>query len=497
MSPAPTQYPLWIAAVVAAFGVCLIALGLVRPAPPPGGDQHARAPSEQLLERHQRALAVLRTAGVTGKVAIADFSDGLGISVTQHVEDGSVLMRIPESMALDTGRTRSCRDGNEEPATLDCQIERAVASAVSAKEATTLTGLIVLLVMERRRGIAGDFAEDSTTDVLATFPALPWQRDNGLFAIDEEEFRIFSTGTSMAGWRESALKVVSIAHDFMIDKLPHLEEVKIDEVRWAYLMLQSHAQWAEEEAPSGLELPPSVLFLLPLFLARPTPEWQHGVKLRHNKEEGSYEVVATHVMRPGDEVHYVDRRLSDASVLSFQGLWLTGRHRMRLTLNVSAAKKDPATLPVLQKYGCAAQPLYLYVMQQKSVDNQFMGCMRLLALAANATRLQRAEKKGWFDRWPVTGMVDQKTEAAATELGINALQQVLSRLGSSSAQMRQRFGGDTAAARPTVHVREAETMIVVGLLKSMKELQLVSSSEYLFEALKEDGGRDNRARGRG
>merc|ERR1719161_1609923 len=79
-------------------------------------------------------------------------------------------------------------------------------------------------------------------------------------------------------------------------------------------------------------------------------------------------------------------------------------------------------------------------------------------------------------------------EVAATELGIGALQQVLARMGSSSAQMRQRFGGDTAAARPTVHVREAETMIVVGLLKSMKELQLVSSNEYLFETLRNSPG---------
>jgi len=198
-------------------------------------------------------------------------------------------------------------------------------------------------------------------------------------------------------------------------------------------------------------------------------------------------------MRPGDEVHFVDRRLSDASMLCFQGLWLTGRHRMRLSLNVSGVRRDPASHTLLQKFGCAAQPLNLYVIQQKSVDAQFMSCMRLLALASNATRLNRADKKGWLDRWPVTRMIDQKTEAAATEIGINALQQVLTRLGSSSAHMRQRFGDDTAAARPTVHVREAETMIVVSLLKSMKELQLVSSSEYLFEALKEsDGGRGTR-----
>lgn len=200
-----------------------------------------------------------------------------------------------------------------------------------------------------------------------------------------------------------------------------------------------------------------------------------------------YEAVATHDMQPGDEVHFVDRRLSDASVLSFQGLWLTSRHRMRLSLNVSTVKRDPATQSVLHQRGCGSQPLHLYVIQQKSVDAHFMSCMRLLALAANATRLKRAEKKGWMDRWPVTGMVDQKTEATATELGIGALQQVLGRLGSSSSQMRQRFGHDTAAARPTVHVREAETMIVVSLLKSMKELQLVSSSEYLFEALQSDG----------
>jgi len=34
-------------------------------------------------------------------------------------------------------------------------------------------------------------------------------------------------------------------------------------------------------------------------------------------------------------------------------------------------------------------------------------------------------------------------------------------------------------------VREAETMVVVSLLKSMKELQLVSSNEYLFEAVRD------------
>merc|ERR1712072_751471 len=105
----------------------------------------------------------------------------------------------------------------------------------------------------------------------------------------------------------SAVNATAAAHAFITEKLSHLIEVSADEVRWAYLMLQSRAQWAEEsepDVPTGLELPAGVLFLWPLFLARRTPEWQHGVRLRHDKEARVYEVVATHAMRPGDEVHF-------------------------------------------------------------------------------------------------------------------------------------------------------------------------------------------------
>lgn len=498
MASSLTQYPLLIALLVAIFGVCLIYFGLV--SPDPGSDQATKAPREQLQQRHQRALAALRRSGVSGPVDIVDFGDGLGLGVTQNVEAGAVLLRVPESMALDVGQSRSCVQGEHDEATLACQVERAVASAVASNELSRLSGLIVLLLAERRRGLLEGFDVDAVTDVLTTLPELTWQRENGMFAVDEDEFRIFGTGTSMEGWRDAAMEATAVPHMFMNEKLPQMGEVSMDEVRWAYLMLQWHAQWAEEGAsdiPAGLELPLDVRFLWPLFLARPTPEWQHGVRLRHNQDAQVYEVLASHPMRSGDEVHFVDRRLSDASVLCFQGLWLTARHRMRLSLNVSSARRDDEAMPILQEYGCASQPLHLYVMQQKSVDNKFMSCMRMIALAANATRLRRAIKKGWLERWPVTGMVDQRTEATATELGIGSLQQVLNRLGSSSAQMRQRYGGDTAAARPTVHVREAETMIVVGLLKSMKELQLVSSSEYLFEALREsETGKADSGQGR-
>lgn len=476
---------------MAVCGVCLVFFGWpFRSVASPGGHQQARAPRVQLQERHQRALAGLQSSGLTGIVGIVDFGDGLGLAVTQDVEIDGVLMRVPESMAFDVGKARSCIQGEaEEPAMLDCQIERAVVSAVAANEASQLTGMLALLVMERRRGSAPGLRADSTTEVLATLPEPSWQKENGIFAVDEDEFKIFGTGTSMEGWRDVAVNATAQAQAFISDKLPHLEEVSLEEIRWAYLMLHSRVQWAEEfDISSSLELPQGALFLWPLFLARPTPEWEHGVRLRHDEDAKMYEVIATHAMRPGDEVHFVDRRLSDASVLCFQGLWLNGRHRMRLSLNVSAARRDPEAQTTLNQYGCGSQPLHLYVMAQKSVDAHFMSCMRMLALAANATKLRRAEGKGWMNRWPVTGMVDQKTEAAATELAINVLQQVLARIGSSSALMKQRFGADTAAARPTVHVREAETMIVVGLLKSMKELHMVSGNEYLFEALRDTEG---------
>ncbi|CAE8623826.1 unnamed protein product [Polarella glacialis] len=195
------------------------------------------------------------------------------------------------------------------------------------------------------------------------------------------------------------------------------------------------------------------------------------------------------------QILFLDPRLSDASALCFRGVWLTARHRARLRLNVASAKRDPKSQPILQKYGCAAQPLALYVKAERSVDPFFLSCMRMLVLAQNVTKLQRAELKGWMEAWPETIPLDQRTEAAAAALAVDVLQQALDRMGSSSAEMRQRFGGDTVAARPTVHVREAETMVIVGLLKSMKELAVLTSHEYLFEALKESQ-RADRKKGR-
>eukprot|EP00929_Paragymnodinium_shiwhaense_P119027 TRINITY_DN90914_c0_g1_i1.p1 TRINITY_DN90914_c0_g1~~TRINITY_DN90914_c0_g1_i1.p1 ORF type:complete len:515 (+),score=56.92 TRINITY_DN90914_c0_g1_i1:119-1663(+) len=496
MVPGPSQCPLFMAAVVAACGVALIVFSSVWPASPATGDHDLS--SEHLYERYIRALAELKRAGMTGGIDVIDYGDGLGLGVSQSMSEGSVLLRIPETLSLDTARTRSCTEEQtlvgrfvKDDSPADCQIERAVVSGVARGDISRLTGLITLLIMERRRGkTSGLPASQVAAAALDIFPDMSWMAENGLFAIDGEEFRIVSTGTSMESWQQAAVNETIRAREFaqktLAAKLGSDVKLSMEEVRWAYLMLHAYGQWVEDDGmDEGLGMPSHILFLWPLFLARPTPEFQHGVQLRHDPEKHVYEVVTPRALRYGEEIHFVDRRLSDASALSYRGLQLIGQHRAHITFNVSGAARDAEAQQTLDRFGCGAQPLRLYLTAQKTVDPHFISCMRMLALASNASKLQRAEKAGWLDTWPDTGMVDRKTELQASELAVSALQGALQRLGSSNAEIRQRFGSDPLARRPTVRVRESESMILLGLLKSMKELQLVGSNEYLFEALKD------------
>lgn len=488
----PVNYPLVTAALVAVCGVSLIVFSSVMPASVPGSEP-PRASRKQLHENHVQALLELRRVGVAGGVDVVDFGDGLGLGATQSLEPGDVLLSIPESLALGVDRARSCSSdappavGSTEADPLDCRVERVVVQAVAQQEVTRLTGLIALLVMERRRGLVPGLEPAATSAVLAVLPEPAWVADNGIFALDPEEFRVLGVGTSMEGWRDAAVNATNHAHAFLQKSLePFLGEITLEEVRWAYLVLHAHGQWVEDDGlDDGIEFPDKVLFLWPFLLARSTPEWGHGVQLRYSPARRAYEATVTRSLYQGDEVLFVDRRLSDASALCFRGLWLNGQHRARISLDVSGVPRDPLSQPLLQKYGCGTQPLRFYLQARKVIDPHFLSCMRLLALAGNVSRVERVERNGWMNAWPDTSAANRQSEAAAADLAISSLQQALQRLGGSGADIRQRFGSDPLAARPTMRVREAETMIVVSLLKSMKELQLLSGNEYLFEALRD------------
>lgn len=354
---------------------------------------------------------------------------------------------------------------------------------------------MILLVMERRRSLdlLPDLEQTPVSSVLLALPETSWQNQSGIFSLEAEEFALLSVGTSMESWQHIAINETTLAHVFIQKHLADQvgSDVAIEELRWAYLILHAYGHWAANDplGDDGSDLPSSVLFVWPLILARGTPEWDHGVQLRHDKERQIYEVIAPRAMRLGDEVHFVDRRLSDASVLCFRGLQLMGRHRVRLSLNVSSMPRDPASQPILDEFGCGGQPLSLYVTQAKgaeAIDPLFMGCMRMISLARNASKLRRAARIGWLSEWPDTKMIDQRTELAAAELALNALQPVLNRLATNTLEIQRRFGEDSIAMHPTIRVREAETAIFVNLVKAMKELQLVSHNEYLFEALQHE-----------
>ncbi|CAJ1426937.1 unnamed protein product, partial [Effrenium voratum] len=184
-------------------------------------------------------------------------------------------------------------------------------------------------------------------------------------------------------------------------------------------------------------------------------------------------------MGPEEELLFLDPQLTDATALSFRGLWLTTQHRAQLKLPLKEKS------PLMQKYGCGTQTLNLVVKLQRSIDPTFLSCVRLLAASEVPGLVPKLEKRGWFDRWPQTLPIDQSTEHSAAQLASEMLQKALERLSQSNAELKQRFGSDNVQARPVVRVREVETMVVVSLLKSMQELALLSSYEYLFEALRD------------
>jgi len=81
--------------------------------------------------------------------------------------------------------------------------------------------------------------------------------------------------------------------------------------------------------------------------------------------------------------------------------------------------------------------------------------------------------------WPV----DQPSELQVTKLAASILQPQLDKLISSNRLIRTTFGADYVASRPTSKVREAETIMLVQLLKSINEVTLIAANPDLFEKI--------------
>jgi len=457
-----------------------------------------------MQQKHEMALAEVMQSGVSGNVSSKDFSDGLGLALNNPVAQGQVILTIPENLAISVDRPRSCVPPQEmtggwrertwamsgrgfwpQSPNLACEVERRVVADVARKKATRLTGMLTLLVVEwlAAKGLVASTA--AAAEVLQLLPEMQWQQENGLFALDPEELRVLGSGTSMHFWRDVAVNETSVAFEYITLELGPLlgSTVTLNHVRWAYLVVHGFGQGeGPGPPPEELELPSQVWFLWPLFLARPTADAEHAAILRHNKAEQVYEVIAPRDMAASEELLFLNLRLTDASALCFRGVWVTAKHRAQLKLPLASKVKAPQ---MMQKYGClsATQNLNLIVPISRDVDPTFLSCMRMAI--ADTEQLQRLETRGWFTTWPRTMPIDQRNEQSAAQLAVELLQKALERLTQSNAELRQRFGSASVVQRPCVRVREAETMVVVSLLKSMQELALLSSNEYLFEALRD------------
>lgn len=321
------QCPLLTAAFIAACGISLIGFSNVWPQDAASSEPE-KAMQEQMQQQRSQAFKMFQASGLSGNVGAVEFGDGLGLGATAHIPAGSTIFTIPENLALDVRHVRSCPDGkdselghqsapdllnnnhgmlsdlpDESGLPLDCLIEHLVVQQFASKKISELTGLLTLLVMERSRGAVPGLEPNGFSELLKVLPQPSWQAEKGIFAIEEEEFKIFSAGTSMEGWQEIAVNETLQAHLFIKSWLTSEVgfDVTIDEVRWAYVVLHAFGQWVSDNwYETGIELLPQMLFLLPLFLARPTPEWEHGVHLTFDEKSRHYDVVAPHTLQPGD-----------------------------------------------------------------------------------------------------------------------------------------------------------------------------------------------------
>jgi len=462
------ENPLIIAVLVGLCGLGLVISSHLWPLEPCVESRPTE--HEKTFEKHQRVLERFLQASVSGHVHTVE-SDGVGLALSRDARHGETLLAVPSALELSVTRTPSCdHDFGETSAA--CRIERRVVRDVAAGTVHRITGLLALLVAHR-----GLDDQGLVSDVLSLLPDVSWQADHGLFAVDPEEFRMVSKGTSMEGWRDRAVNdtIEALAYLTTLDM-----SVELPDIRWAYLILHSYGQWLHDDKDTGdLEVTHNVVYLWPLFLARPTPEPQDAVGLRFNPVSRQHEVFATRDMNAGEEMYFLDPRLTDASVLCFRGLWFANRHRVQLSLQVTA-ERDLAAQPLLDLYGCGAQPLRLRVTQDRGVE-RFLECMRMLALAGNASKLRHAQQRGWVPQHSY----NRVSEAAAVEIAISSLQGALHSIGETSAELRQYFGGDSIAAHPALRVRTAETKAILDILKTMKDLQIVVSNEYLYEALQQ------------
>mmetsp|Transcript_101689 Transcript_101689/g.232848 ORF Transcript_101689/g.232848 Transcript_101689/m.232848 type:complete len:199 (+) Transcript_101689:147-743(+) len=165
---------------------------------------------------------------------------------------------------------------------------------------------------------------------------------------------------------------------------------------------------------------------------------------------------------------------------------------MEFKVELNATYVVPEVVPTLKKWQCleADGRTSLFLLRHtKNIDFRFLSCMRLFVLGHEQEKLATLEKDGWFSEWPRTYLVDKEVEVEAAHLATDLLDSRLQKMMSVNLEIRETMGGKSVNDHPTAKVREAETMILVQLVKSMNELRMVASVDHLYARLKEGEAR--------
>merc|ERR1719265_1659254 len=101
----------------------------------------------------------------------------------------------------------------------------------------------------------------------------------------------------MEGWQQAAFSDSQAAHNFIMmhDGLELFRDVSLEEVRWAYIVLHTYGQWPQtldDFEGATKEQQEIRLFLLPLFLARPTPDSDHAVRIEYKEDSKTFELIS-------------------------------------------------------------------------------------------------------------------------------------------------------------------------------------------------------------
>uniref|UniRef100_A0A0G4FR39 Uncharacterized protein n=1 Tax=Chromera velia CCMP2878 TaxID=1169474 RepID=A0A0G4FR39_9ALVE len=527
---------------VGALACVIVAVLLGRPRMFRSGD----GGDDSLFQQYRESFEGLKTSlRVSTELEVRDFGHGVGMRTLKGLQKDEVVMHIPESAIV--GGSGSGGEMGE----LKAELRKAVDSGSLSEKAAFIIAAASLKVRgaggpeekdesgSRGKGKGGGEGTDKTNkggalqnQILGLMPAVSWHRNQGLFSISRTDFNVTAWGTTMETWREEADIAVDAALEALgqsqssspspppplLKSLSEAERKKIgvEELRWAWVLLHSHGlpegpqrcpvndneeekggkRWTD--SPGGCEkgkgggssLP------LPLFFLRPSPVKAASLVVEPAEEgEGGVRLVAGGNIKEGEEVFLWTPQISDAWLLAFRGVFFRTRHRMVTSFNFTAKATDADVVANMTELGCGpTEPFAIqrFDDEKASINRLFYSCLRL-GVAAEVPKLfwKLRNSKAFMGDWPRTRSLTLLSETSAITFGADLLKSKLDRLVSSSEELKQRLSGaGTVGDFPLVQVRAEEVELLVGILRTIREVMEVIKVPVLFDAYQEaEGGR--------